>query len=187
MAQGAFPAFRSFARQAGFTAPRPPREPALYHPTKRRRPLFTDADFQPWLMAQARYSGYLTERICQWWLETRRGYRRNIDYYVQAPVEAPGVNVSRDFTRVDILIPTGPGRKGAVIPGGYRNLGWDPLSYRTHEDPERDKMKRGVLADHADTWLVFIHEEHLYLDPDHVLTLALAGRDISDRSDPLGR
>ncbi len=103
-----------------------------------------------------------------------RKWRIGREFLFQEAVTAIGVNVSRDFTRVDILV------KPGFAAGGPRGLVIDPRSQRTHPDGARDAMKRAKLAS-VGLKVIYIDDYMLTAEPKRVIELALGGVDVSIR------
>lgn len=121
----------------------------------------------------------LGEWIVYWWLTEVKKYQEGKDFYYQAPVFAPFLFSSRDFTRVDFLLDYGP--QSAVPPiGRYRALALDPITAFTHPDPNFDRDRRNEL-EAAGYLLIFLETDHLRTRPKEVLEAALRGRDESSR------
>lgn len=119
------------------------------------------------------------EWIVYWWLTEVKRWQEGKDFYYQAPVFAPFLFSSRDFTRVDFLLDYGP--QSAVPPfGRYRALALDPITAFTHPDPEFDKDRRDELEE-AGYLLIFLETDHLKTRPQEVLEAAIRGRDESSR------
>lgn len=164
--------------------PRPPRlasPPTLPGaPRVRRADRLTAASARAYPPKPARFRGPETEWACWWFLTAVKGFAPGRDFFFQAPLPALGVFV-RGFTRVDFLIPFGPGLKGGMaVRGGRRGIVWDPITPFTHALPGLDRLKRAVLAK-GGYRLVFIDGTALERDPRGVLELALRGIDVSTR------
>lgn len=125
------------------------------------------------------WSASLGEWVVFWYLRYIKKYELNVDFYYQAPVFAPFLFSSRDFTRVDFLIDFGIGSKAAPV-GDYKALCLDPITPFTHPDPELDKEKRNELA-LAGYLLIFLETDQLLTDPKRVIEAALSGNDLSSR------
>lgn len=126
------------------------------------------------------WQGPRTEWIVYWYLTKVKRWQEDKDFYYQAPVFAPFLFSSRDFTRVDFLIDFGPASEAGQI-GRYRALGLDPITPFTHPDPAFDRRRRDELEE-AGYLLVFIEGSMLETNPRDVLEQALRGRDVSTRS-----
>lgn len=122
----------------------------------------------------------LGEWIVWDYLTRIKRYQEGRDFYYQAPVYAPFLFSSRDFTRIDFLIDFGPSSQAAPI-GGYRALALDPITPFTHPDPAFDKRRRAEL-EQAGYLLVFLETDHLTTRPRDVIEAALRGRDESSRN-----
>ena len=121
----------------------------------------------------------LGEWIVYDWLTRVKRYKEGVDFYYQAPVFAPFLFSSRDFTRVDFLLDYGP--QSSVPPvGRYRALALDPITHFTHPNPNFDRDRRNEL-EQAGYLLIFLETDHLRTRPRDVLEAALRGRDESSR------
>lgn len=119
------------------------------------------------------------EWIVYWWCTQVKHWQENKDFYYQAPVFAPFLFSSRDFTRVDFLLDYGP--QSAVPPvGRYRALCLDPITAFTHPDPHFDKERRNELEE-AGYLLIFLEDHDLKFRPKEILEAAIRGRDESSR------
>lgn len=124
--------------------------------------------------------GVVGEWVVYWYLTARKHFKEGLDFYYQAPVYAPYIFRSRDFTRVDFLVDLGPRSRLGMI-GRYTALALDPITQFTHPDPQHDKDKRTALA-LGGYLLIFLDEQPLKLNPQRVVESALRGRDLSSRA-----
>lgn len=134
---------------------------------------------QPFPNPPKTWTASVGEWVVYWYLTRVKRYVENQDFYYQAPVFAPYLFTSRDFTRVDFLIDFGPQSQAAPI-GDYRALCFDPITAFTHPDPRLDKEKRRELAD-AGYLLIFLETSDLMTRPKEVIEAGLLGHDISSR------
>lgn len=119
------------------------------------------------------------EWIVYWYLSQVKKWEQNRDFYYQAPVYAPFLFSSRDFTRVDFLVDFGPNSRAGQI-AHYTALCLDPITPFTHPDPAFDKRRRAEL-DEAGYLLVFLEDHMLKQRPREILEAALRGQDFSSR------
>lgn len=120
------------------------------------------------------------EWVVYWYLTARKRYKEGLDFYYQAPVYAPYLFRSRDFTRVDFLVDLGPTSRAGRI-GHYSALALDPITPFTHPDPQMDKNKRTSL-ELGGYLLVFLDTEPMKLNPARIIDAALKGKDLSSRA-----
>lgn len=125
------------------------------------------------------WMGPVGEWIIYWYLTARKRYKEGLDFYYQAPVFAPTLFASRDFTRVDFLIDLGPRSRAGQI-GRYSALALDPITPFTHPDPQADKDKRTAL-ELGGYLLIFIDTDALKMNPQRIIDEALKGHDLSSR------
>jgi hypothetical protein len=125
------------------------------------------------------WRGVVGEWIIYWYLTEKKRFKEGLDFYYQAPVYAPFLFRSRDFTRVDFLVDLGPNSRAGRI-GHYSALAWDPITPFTHPDPQADKNKR-IALEFGGYLLVFMETEQLKLNPRRVIEAGLVGRDLSSR------
>ena len=175
----------------GFSAPRRSfnRNPALRRfsgggrfatgaPTLGRRKQLRFA--QPYPNPPNWWLGVVGEWVVYWYLTDRKHYKEGLDFYYQAPVYAPFLFRSRDFTRVDFLVDLGPRSRAGRI-GHYSALALDPITAFTHPDPQADKNKRTSL-EFGGYLLVFLETEAMKLNPDRIVGEALKGKDLRSRA-----
>lgn len=137
------------------------------------------AKYQPYPNPPDWWLGPLGEWIVYWYFTQRKHWEEGRDFYYQAPVFAPFLFSSRDFTRVDFLVDFGPDSRAGQI-GRYTALALDPITAFTHPDPAFDKRRRTELED-AGYLLVFLETSMLTTNPQDVLEKALRGQDVSSR------
>lgn len=135
--------------------------------------------YQPYPNPPPWWQGPLGEWIIFWYFQSVKKWQEGRDFYYQAPVFAPYLFSSRDFTRVDFLVDFGPDSRAGQI-GRYTALALDPITAFTHPDPAFDKRRRAELEE-AGYLLIFIETDMLLVDPRNVLEAALRGIDMSSR------
>lgn len=130
---------------------------------------------QPWMHMPTTWRTSQLEWVVFWYLTRRRAMRLNRDFFYQMAVNAPGLFVSRLFTRSDFVIPT-RGRNASA----RRGIILDPVTPFTHPRGWFDARRRSILALFG--WrLVFLEGSHLNRDPRWVIELALRGVDVSSK------
>lgn len=133
---------------------------------------------EPWRDVPPGWPGSNLEYAVWWYLTehgiepNRRKLKHGIDFFWQRAVNAPGLFVSRAFTRADFALPHWPGsRQGLIL---------DPLYPFTHKSIKHDLDKRREVAKQG--WLiVFIDGAPLLARPHGIIEAALDGRDLSAR------
>lgn len=136
--------------------------------------------WQPYPDVPYWWQGPKNEWIVFWYLTFVKHWQKDKDFYYQAPVFAPFLFSSRDFTRVDFLIDLGPNSAAGAI-GRYKAIGLDPITPFTHPDPAFDRRRRDELEE-AGYLLVFLEGAMLETNPRDVIEKALRGQDISSRN-----
>lgn len=136
--------------------------------------------FQPYPNPPTWWLASLGEWVVYWYFTQVKRFVEGKDFYYQAPVFAPFLFSSRDFTRVDFLVDFGPDSKAGQV-GDYKALAIDPITAFTHPDAAFDKRRR-VELDEAGYLLVFLETTDLTTRPREVLELALRGIDVSSRA-----
>lgn len=136
--------------------------------------------YQPYPNAPAWWQGPVTEWIVYWYLTYIKRWQKDKDFYYQAPLFAPYLFSSRDFTRVDFLIDLGSNSAAGAI-GRYRALAFDPITPFTHPDPAFDRRRRDEL-EAAGYLLIFLESTMLEINPRDVIEKALRGQDVSSRN-----
>lgn len=133
---------------------------------------------EPWRVPPYGWPGSNLEYAVMWYLTehgiepNRRKLRINIDFFWQRAASAPGLFLSRAFTRADFALPGWPGaRRGLIL---------DPLYPFTHKSIKHDLDKRRILAGQG--WkLIFLDGGPLISRPHGIIEQALDGRDLSNR------
>jgi hypothetical protein len=126
------------------------------------------------------WHGVVGEWVIYWYLTVRKRFKEGLDFYYQAPVYAPFLFRSRDFTRVDFLVDLGPRSRAGRI-GHYSALAFDPFTQFTHPNPQADKDKRTSL-ELGGYLLIFMETQALKLNPQRIVEAGLKGQDLSNRA-----
>lgn len=171
------PALPRLPTLAGTRRPSGGRGPLPVRP--KREQGVTEISLKPYPDPPPGFRGPLTEWVCYWWLGTFKRFRKDKDWYYQVALPALGVFASRDFTRVDFVLPVGADHPASAT-GEYRAVCWDPITPFTHPDPSMDRLKRAALAVNG-YQLIWIDGATLEASPFDVLEKALRGVDISSR------
>lgn len=135
--------------------------------------------YQPYPNPPNWFLGPIGEWILYWYFTEKKHWLEGKDFYYQAPVFAPFLFSSRDFTRVDFLVDLGPTSAAGQI-ANYQALALDPITPFTHPDPAFDKRRRAEL-DAAGYLLIFLETSALEGNPTVIIEAALRGRDLSSR------
>lgn len=96
-------------------------------------------------------------------------------FFRQVSIAALGIFINTDETRIDFLIPQGPG-------GVTRAIALDPISAFTHPNPTLDLLKRTVLWQQQRIALIWLDDERLIAGDFTVIDDALRGVDQSSRA-----
>lgn len=136
--------------------------------------------WQPYPNPPAWWQGPIGEWILWWYFTVIKKWQPNKDFYYQAPVFAPFLFSSRDFTRVDFLVDFGPQSAAGQL-GRYKALALDPITPFTHPDPSFDRRRRDEL-EAAGYLLIFLEGSMLATNPRDVIEKALRGQDVSSRN-----
>jgi hypothetical protein len=133
---------------------------------------------KPWLKIPQGFRGSNLEWATMWYLTVygidpnRRKLRQGIDFYWQRALPAPGLFLSRNFTRADFVF-MGRGRLG-------KGLVLDPLFAFTHKSLKHDLDKRRILGEQGFD-LIFMDGAPLLASPQRVIEAGLRSQDISIR------